>query len=652
MNVNENIIKKYFSEKTFSRGLDYYNDKRVFSATKLDDILYGKVSGTSLKPYEVKAQIGKDQVRTECTCPVGRMCKHGVALLLKWAKEPNSFVITDKYDKLLKSMSKEELVNMIKDMIKEDPSLAKRLITVEDELQETNIDEIKSDISSILYEPMDYYGIHEAVLELKKIKGIADKLKMRGKYKDAIKIYLELVAGCIDAYDKDTEDDEGELSEFGYSCIEEISDSLNKIPKKAYDEHTFNSILDIIVQDGYGFGSESMLNIMLDKNNIAKAEDYLLKMAKREEESYHDTYMKDNVIEILSEQYARLGMHDETLRLSISSLKYIKDYERLALAQMGCEKYEDALLTIKKGLKLPKENNYKLCGLYFEVANILIHKKPDLIEYDLALKCAIDIISWRFDEEKYEIMKKVFAEMGKLDNFRSRVQKSLKIKDNAVYMALHDDDINKAIDIALKENVTGPMVIHLSQIAFYRSLNKESALLTKKFLEECYQEQGMFYPENKILIEKELAKNMVDILDKDTIALICNKLIKSQRPESIGSILPFIADKYPDIAINLVDMFNEYFPVELINDVVKKLSKDFPEESIKILDKRIGYDILRSHVYYDKAIGLLSLIKEIYGSIGKNEKWRAYINDFISQNKYKKKLLNKINQGSLLKNIG
>lgn len=52
---------------------------------------------------------------------------------------------------------------------------------------------------------------------------------------------------------------------------------------------------------------------------------------------------------------------------------------------------------------------------------------------------------------------------------------------------------------------------------------------------------------------------------------------------------------------------------------------------------RINQDILQSHVHYDKAVHLLSAVRDIYS--GNESKWQEFIRKFAAENKSKKKLI-------------
>jgi uncharacterized Zn finger protein len=79
----------------WTRGLMLYRSQKVLSLDiePLHDhwLLLGEVQGTQRAPYEVSIEMALmpdgqvDYWDSDCECPVGHQCKHGVALMLKAA---------------------------------------------------------------------------------------------------------------------------------------------------------------------------------------------------------------------------------------------------------------------------------------------------------------------------------------------------------------------------------------------------------------------------------------------------------------------------------------------------------------------------------------------------------------------------------------
>ena len=80
---------------TYTRGLELYRNQRVLSLSiePLEDewLLLGEVQGSARQPYELTIEVKRSpegrvlEWDSDCTCPVGYQCKHGVALMIKAA---------------------------------------------------------------------------------------------------------------------------------------------------------------------------------------------------------------------------------------------------------------------------------------------------------------------------------------------------------------------------------------------------------------------------------------------------------------------------------------------------------------------------------------------------------------------------------------
>ena len=80
---------------TYARGLELYRNQRVLnlSIEPLKDVwlLLGDVQGSARRPYELSIEVKRSpdgrvlDWDSDCTCPVGTQCKHGVALMIKAA---------------------------------------------------------------------------------------------------------------------------------------------------------------------------------------------------------------------------------------------------------------------------------------------------------------------------------------------------------------------------------------------------------------------------------------------------------------------------------------------------------------------------------------------------------------------------------------
>lgn len=124
--LTEAQIKSLASSQSYQRGLSYYRDDSILNPVRQGMELSAECSGSDYEPYEVTATLNKNGVAdTSCTCPYeyGGICKHIVALLLTYIHEPDSFEALDDLQSDLSNLSKEELIQLVGDMVNRDPKL-------------------------------------------------------------------------------------------------------------------------------------------------------------------------------------------------------------------------------------------------------------------------------------------------------------------------------------------------------------------------------------------------------------------------------------------------------------------------------------------------------------------------------------------------
>ncbi|MBU4139409.1 MAG: SWIM zinc finger family protein, partial [Euryarchaeota archaeon] len=114
--LKESDIKHVYGETIFYRGQDYFDDDRVTSVIKFKDKLTGEVEGSTT----YKTDVDLNDLQSECSCPYGINCKHGVAVLLQYME--GEYSDADKVTKSLDRMSREELRGVIDSLISANPT--------------------------------------------------------------------------------------------------------------------------------------------------------------------------------------------------------------------------------------------------------------------------------------------------------------------------------------------------------------------------------------------------------------------------------------------------------------------------------------------------------------------------------------------------
>ncbi len=346
-------------------------------------------------------------------------------------------------------------------------------------------------------------------------------------------------------------------------------------------------------------------------------------------------YKKRNAIEILTGLYEKIGKPQEKLRLARYELAYKEDYARVAKVLMEEKRTEEALDTIKKGLALQGETSFELNKLYFDLAAILVQQKPELVDFKTSLDIALEILSRQFNEEEYEVMKKVFHSIGKLEEFKSAMMKSLKNRDSTVRALLHDKELKAAIDTIRSEpGISSRLIIEVSKAAMDRDMIEEANLLTRAVLEQGWTDDRPPM--------KQLLNSMIKASNTDTLKDLCDRIQKKGSSGTAILLIPRLMEKAPELSGMLAKHFINSMPVEMVAKVAIAVAEKTPEEGVALCRIRINEDILRSHVHYDKAVFLLATVRDIYAAKGNEAKWDGFINKFVSENKGKKKLIERI----------
>ncbi len=628
--LTEDAIREVFGDKTFFKGQDYYDGDHVMRPVKMENTLYAQVLGSAATPYEVRAYIDDKNMSTECSCPVGNMCKHGVALLLQWVNDTSTFIDADKFIQTLENMNKDEIINILKNIIKQNPSLVAEFSTETGEKPEVNIKAISDKISWIVSGELDYDHIWDAVKKLEEVKRSADRLIEEGSYKGAAEIYLALVEGALEAFNNCVDDSDGGLGDFVSECIGDFNQCIKKIADTSYKDELLEKIVGVIDNEDYGLDTEKMLKGVISVENIARVEGHFLEklvQMRKNSGGFSYTYKKDKIIGLLVELYDLLGKPDEKLRLAQYELVNREDYIRLAEVLAQEERFEEALDAVKKGMEFPEERTTHLSELYFDIAKVLVKDKPDLIDFKASLEAALDMMSRHFDVQKYEKAKEVFLRTGKLDEFRSALRTGRGNRDNAVRSFLNDGELNTAMEMIHAEPVSPGVIIEASSAAADKGLRKESAMLTRLVLE-----RGLFdvHPPIGVLLDV-----MMDVSGKEELCDLTERILRMERAGTAILLLPYLIKKEPGLAAQLTKKFLNEIPVELVAQVARAA----PDEGTDLCKMRINEDVLRSHVNYDKAVLLLAAMRDIYTTKGSEAKWVEFIRRFAAENRGKRKLM-------------
>ncbi len=623
--ITKDEIRLAFGEKTFSRGLGYFENGYVEIGVKKGNKLIGTVLGSAPNHYKVRVEI-TDEIDSECTCPVRGMCKHGVSLILQWVKERSSFLDADNLLASLERRDKRELIKIISILIEEEPVLASKLAFSEEVSgKKVNIEAISRRISHILSGFLDYYAVPGVVSELEEVKRIGDRLAEDGSFKEAVDLYLLLVERGVDAFENGVDDSDGTLGDFVIECVKDFKGNVEKLGEEQKRALIYK-IMDIIEVEDYGLDTDEMLFGVATRENIAVIEEELLRRIPKSGESFHVEYQRRRILDLLSYLYEYRGLHEDALRVMIrAGLKNKDDYLRLARALMVEGKDKEAFEYVSEGVLLREGRNHALDELYFNLLNrFLVEKKEVKVQEEEAINTALNLLSSHFNPETYKLIKGIFEKIGWYEELISAI-KTRCGESVVISVLLHDARIDDAIERAISSATLRPMmIIKVAEAANAKGKQGEAMKLTLKALKQGF------------ISADESVSELIKLLVKDSDERELEEAMGYVRTISIAKVFAnALLERSQEYAVRVLERFITGMDKEEIKGYAEKLEGEY---ALRICQSWVTEAVNRSHVYYDDAIDILKTMREIAGE----EEWNRHIRAFIEANKGKKKLVEKI----------
>jgi hypothetical protein len=206
-------------EAVLKRGFDYYRQKRVLHPIIHNDHMHADVAGSSYEPYRVEIRAKGNNIKDlsiSCTCPYeDGVCKHAIALLYTWIRAPSIFSSIKLLDMNLERLSKEHLLNILRKLLEEEPSLISIVKFHSDiDLGEPgDIARIRNELNEIFDGYIDYKSVTGFIRKLNRVNQIAEELASKGDYEKAGAICSLIVQKCAKEGGI-VDDSDGSLGEF------------------------------------------------------------------------------------------------------------------------------------------------------------------------------------------------------------------------------------------------------------------------------------------------------------------------------------------------------------------------------------------------------------------------------------------------------
>ncbi len=370
--LQQTQIRQRATAKSYERGENYYQSKAIFDTVHQGDEIKGLCEGSSYQPYQVRAILNKDGniVVTSCTCEYdqGGDCKHIVALLLTYLREPELFEQRAPVEDQLAERSQEELISLIRQMVERYPDLQTLIDRPRPSQQPKDkpVDttpfrrELQQALRNFEGNYGDRYGSEHNVDEaISSVANAASEFAEAGKWHDASAIYRTILEECLDA-DLLMLDEEGDSIAALDSVLEAVVVCLQQEEIAEDDEERsalINHLLDAYILDveigGHGLGERIFPDDFLQHVRTEDLPNIRERIVQAQQSKMQSSYGKWGV-----EVYEEFLIHldalnntdpEETLRRLREQGLYRLLFERL----ISLERIDEAITVVAEHLTTP-----------------------------------------------------------------------------------------------------------------------------------------------------------------------------------------------------------------------------------------------------------------------------------------------------------
>lgn len=125
--LTEAPIERLARPQSYDRGEDYYEQGAVIEVSHRGNLLRAEVEGSQYEPYQVQIELDATGiVDTVCSCPYdyGGICKHRVAVLLTYVRDPETVDRRPPVSELVADADSEMLRELVVTLVDSRPELA------------------------------------------------------------------------------------------------------------------------------------------------------------------------------------------------------------------------------------------------------------------------------------------------------------------------------------------------------------------------------------------------------------------------------------------------------------------------------------------------------------------------------------------------
>ena len=279
--VSEETISAWVGSRSFQLGRSYFENEAVFDLRRQGSSLKACCQGSMPQPYRLGVAFDAEGIgKANCSCPVGAggHCKHVGALLFAWLNQPDAFRVVAELDADLEQRSKEELIALIKQMLRLQPDLETLLEVAlpggDRRRTPVNPDTYRRQVSSAFRRGgNDWMVSWRIATDIGITVSAGDGFLALDDYASASMVYQAVAQGILEHYEMIL-DEEGDLGEVVDQCVEGLGYCLAGGGDYAADrERLLQTLFEIYRSDvdcgGVGLG-EAAPDLILEHSTGAE----------------------------------------------------------------------------------------------------------------------------------------------------------------------------------------------------------------------------------------------------------------------------------------------------------------------------------------------------------------------------------------------
>ncbi|TKC16172.1 SWIM zinc finger family protein [Robertmurraya kyonggiensis] len=372
--MNINNFKSYINKTILDRGHDYFLEGRVEKAIDKGEQEYiFHIEGSD--NYEVLVELDEDGdiLYSECDCPYdfGPICKHEVAVFFQLKEMLNQVNVKDKnfrkepkIQEVLKDLPREELIDIILNIVKKDDRLESSL-----RLKYSKVDhkqELKR-AQQLIKEIVKEYKGREGFIKYRDtgdfVREMMDIDEIARTTEDvllALDISFLLLKEAIDAfqYADDSDGNIGYLVTNTLGAVEEIASRGTGVEHVQIFEKLFAQ-LDKQYFDGWEDFKFDLLNICIGMATDVKLREQLRFKLESMLKKESDRYMQEQILQLLLGLIEQYGTKEEEDEFISRHLQFTSFRERVLAKYLQEGKYQQVIELADEG----EEKDLKYPGL-------------------------------------------------------------------------------------------------------------------------------------------------------------------------------------------------------------------------------------------------------------------------------------------------